>query len=80
MPTSVDRHNAAVLPVLRVVVARIGPDPTDLLIFAASLVTALFMLIVRLGGDEPVVEVFVADLKDRLAQARLGSIEPRGEA
>lgn len=78
--TPSERHNAAVKPVLREITRRIGPDPKALLVFAATLVTGIFMVIVRLGGDEPVLEVFMEDVKDRLANARLGSLEPKGEA
>ena len=76
---AVERHNTAVLPVLREITRRIGPDPKALLVFAATLVTGLFMVIVRLGGDEPVLEVFMEDVRERLANARLGSIKTEGE-
>lgn len=80
MAEPVDLHNAAVLPILREVVARVGDKPSELLVFAATMVAGLFLLIVRLGGDEPVLEVFMEDVRDRLAHARLGPIKTEGEA
>jgi hypothetical protein len=69
---SAARHNAALLPVLRHAVDLIGNEPGDLLVFAESFVVGLFLLIVRLGGDEPVLEAFTERVRERLAEQRLG--------
>lgn len=77
--TPSERHNAATLPVLRLIVKLVGGDPIDLLIFAESLVVGLFLLIVKMGGDEPVLSIFAEGLSERLAEQRLGPVEPEGE-
>ena len=74
------RHNDAIRPVMRLVLDLVGDRPVDLLIFAETLVVGIFMLIVRLGGDEPVLEVFAEGVRQRLAEQRLGPIEPDGHA
>ena len=74
------RHNAAVYPILREILRRVGPEPRELLVVAESVVVGLFLLIVKLGGDEPVLEVFAAGVAARLAQMRLGAVDPKGQA
>ena len=69
------RHNDATLPVLRLIVELIGDSPTALLVFAESMVVGLFLLIVRLGGDEPVLEVFAEGVRQRLAEQRLTNLD-----
>ena len=74
------RHNAAMLPILRAIVEAIGTEPIRLLIFAESLVCGLFLLTTRLGGDEPVIDTFAEGLRQRMAEQRLGPAEPGGHA
>lgn len=80
MSKASDAHNAATLPILRAIIDKVGANPRELLVFAATMVAGLFLVIVKLGGDEPVLEVFMDDVKDRLARARLGPIVPKGDA
>jgi hypothetical protein len=73
-------HNSALRPVMRLIVSLIGAKPVDLLIFAESLIVGIFLLIVKLGGDEPVLDVFAEGVRLRLAEQRLGPLEPPGHA
>ena len=75
-----ERHGAAILPILRLMFQLVGDNPVDLMILAESLVLGLFKLVVRLGGDEPVLETFTDRLRERLAQQRLGDIDTKGSA
>ena len=78
--TPSDRHNAALVPVMRLIIRLVGTDSRDLLVFAESIVVGLFLVIVRLGGDEPVLAIFADGVRERLAQQRLGDIPTQGEA
>jgi hypothetical protein len=72
---SAERHNAAIRPVLAFIVSLVGSNPVDLLVFTETIVVGLFMLIVKLGGDEPTLEVFTEGLRERLAQSRLRDLD-----
>lgn len=52
----------------------------DALIALEGVVVGTFLMIVRLGGDEPVLDVFADRLRERLAEARLGRIQAGGRA
>lgn len=80
MSRSADRHNAALRPILAATLNWIGPRPVDLLVFAETFVVGLFLTIVRLGGDEPVLDVFAEGVRKRLAEVRLGELDPPGQA
>lgn len=53
---------------------------TDLLIALEGVVVGTFLMVVHLGGDEPVLDVFVERLRERLAEARLSKLKTAGEA
>lgn len=46
----------------------------DALIALEGVVVGTFMMIVKIGGDEPVLDVFVERLRERLAEQRLGPL------
>jgi hypothetical protein len=78
--TPVEQHNAVVGPMLQVIVKASGCDPKKMLVLAETVVVGVFLLIVKLGGDEPVMDVFAEGVRTRLAQARLHDMPPAGEA
>lgn len=52
----------------------------DALIALEGVVIGTFMMVVRLGGDEPVFEVFAERVRERLAETRLSPVAPAGSA
>ena len=75
MSDASERHNEATLPILREITRRIGTEPSDLLVFAETIVVGIFLLVVKMGGDEPVADVFIEGVKQRLAEQRLGELD-----
>ena len=57
-----------------------GLSNVDLLIALEGVVASIFLAVVKLGGDEPVLESFVEGVRERLAIARLRDQAPEGEA
>jgi hypothetical protein len=58
-----------------------GPNQVvDIMIALEGIVAGVFLLCVKLGGDEPVAETFMEGVKQRLAAARLGPFKTEGEA
>jgi len=52
----------------------------ELMIALESLVVGAFLMNVKLGGDEPVIDVFADRLRERMAEQRLGPILAQGRA
>ncbi len=57
-----------------------GGEFTDVLVLLESVVVGVVMMAVKLGGDEIVLDQVIAGAKARLAEQRLGGIEPQGKA
>lgn len=82
------RINAATRAAMRELVVGIVDDPAaattddrkDLLIALEGVVAGVFVAVVKLGGDDPVLDVFVEGVKERLARARLGDLPAEGSA
>lgn len=55
-----------------------GGTETDVLILLESVIVGTVLAIVKLGGDEKVLDVVIERVRERLAEIRLGDIEPRG--
>ena len=55
-----------------------GGGPTDLLVLTESILTGICLAVVKLGGDEPVLDHLVDGVRLRLAEIRLR--ETKGEA
>lgn len=72
------RHNLAVKPALGVMLEASGGDPIEMMILLESLICGCFLLIVKLGGDEPVMEVVADRVRERMAEIRLKDIEVSG--
>lgn len=79
---AVNTAQAAALSALAKPIVAEGGDSqvVDLLIALEGVVAGVFLLCVKLGGDEPVGEVFMAGVQQRLAEARLGPIRTEGQA
>jgi hypothetical protein len=69
--TAAERHNRAVMPILRAVVDAADGDDSALIVLAESLVVGIFLLTFKLGGEAPTIEVFTQRVKTRLAEQRL---------
>lgn len=55
-----------------------GGQMTDVLVLLESVVLGVFLVAVKLGGDEKVLDTLIEGVKARLAEQRLGGIEPAG--
>jgi hypothetical protein len=83
MVTPAEAHNAAMTPALKALAGPIllaGGGGVELMIAAESLIVGVALLCIRLGGDEAVLDVMLAGAKARLAELRLGDVEPEGQA
>lgn len=80
--TAVNAAQRAALGALAKPIVDEGGDNqiVDLLIALEGVVAGVFLLCVKLGGDEPVGEVFMAGVQQRLAEMRLGPIQTEGQA
>jgi hypothetical protein len=57
-----------------------GGQMTNVLVLLESVVLGVCLFIVKLGGDEIVLDQVIASAKARLAKARLGDIDVAGRA
>ncbi len=57
-----------------------GGTGTDLLIALESVVAGAFVMAVRLGGDNIVLDLMFERIRERLADERLGDLVPEGHA
>jgi hypothetical protein len=57
-----------------------GGQFTDVLVILESVIFGVMLMAVKLGGDDKVLDEVVLHVKERLAKARLGGIEPSGTA
>lgn len=55
-----------------------GGDATETLVVLESVLVGTCLAVVRLGGDEPVLDVVTERARARLAELRLKNIEPKG--
>lgn len=70
-----ERHNVATKPILQAMVEAVNADPVELLILAESLVLGVFLLSVKLGGDEIALDVFTERLRERMAEQRFSALQ-----
>lgn len=78
-----DAHNAAVgaaLTALTKPILEAGGAGIDLVVATESLVVGVALLVIKLGGDEAVLDVMLQGARARLAELRLSDIETRGTA
>jgi hypothetical protein len=57
-----------------------GGEFTDVLILLESVIVGVCAVAVKVGGDEVVLDVVVDGARQRLAEMRLGAVEPGGSA
>lgn len=57
-----------------------GGTMNDVLILLESVLLGFVLMTVKMGGDEAVLDTLMAGVKTRLAEQRLGPIEPAGRA
>lgn len=57
-----------------------GGGPTDVLVLLESVVTGVLTAVVKLGGEGPVLDVFIDGVRERMARIRLEDIRPAGRA
>jgi len=55
-----------------------GGQMTDVLVLLESVVTGVLSVAVKLGGDNAVLDVFIAGVRQRMAELRLGNVESSG--
>lgn len=55
-----------------------GGEFTDVLVVLESVILGVMLVGVKLGGDEIVLDKVMEGVKARLAEQRLGGIEPAG--
>ena len=76
-------HNEVVGKIVSDIVRPIFTDnvtPTQTLVLLESVITGVFLAIVKLDGDEPVVAKLAENVKLRLAEIRLRDVKPEGKA
>jgi hypothetical protein len=76
-------HNRLAGPIVASIVRPVieaGGNGVDILVLTESVVTGVFLAVVKLGGDEPVAETLLAGVKKRLTELRLCKTEPKGDA
>lgn len=57
-----------------------GGSPTDVLVILESVILGVTLAIVKLGGDEDVLDLVMERVRGRLAEQRLGNIKTKGTA
>jgi hypothetical protein len=78
-----DLHNAQVKKAYDLIVSntlRAGGDARDVLVITESLLLGVIMTSVKLGGDLKILDTMVEGVKKRLAEKRLGDLQPAGKA
>ena len=56
-----------------------GGNETDVLVLLESVIVGTVLTIVKLGGDERVLDAVIERARERLAEIRLDGIEPKGK-
>ena len=57
-----------------------GGDTSDALVVLESVVVGTCLTLIKLGGDEAILEVMMQRARERMAEARLKDIQPEGTA
>lgn len=76
-------HNTQAGPIVASIVRPVleaGGSVEDVLVLTESVLMGVCLFAVKLGGDNKVLDVIVERVRERLAQVRLGSVEPEGQA
>lgn len=57
-----------------------GATPQEIMVLVESCVLGAYLALVKLGGDDKVLDVMVANIRRRLAEERLTSLQTEGKA
>jgi hypothetical protein len=79
MSTQSELHNQIVGNIVRSIVKppiEAGGSFKDVLVVLESVVAGVLLAGIKLGGDKPVLEVFMKNVADRLADLRTGRARP----
>lgn len=79
----VEQHNEAAGAIVTLLiggVAKAGGSLRDTLVLTESVLVGVMLAIVRLGGDDLVLDELVGRVRQRLAEKRLGGIPVEGAA
>lgn len=57
-----------------------GGTTTDVMVLFESVVVGVSLAVIKLGGDEAVLDVVLKGARERLAEIRLKPIKPEGSA
>jgi hypothetical protein len=83
MKTQSEIHNHVAGEIVKAIVKpplEAGGQFTDVLVILESVILGVMLMAVKLGGDDKVLDEVVLHVKERLAEQRLGGIEPAGSA
>jgi hypothetical protein len=83
MDTQTELHNRLAGEIVASIVKpplEAGGGPTDVLVLLESVILGVTLTLVKLGGDEAVLDAVVVRVKERLAEHRLGNIRTKGTA
>lgn len=58
----------------------VGGTIPDVLVLLESVVVGVLTLAVKIGGDNHVLDIFEASVRERMAKIRLGNLPPSGSA
>lgn len=75
-------HNRMAPEIVKLIVretTKVGGTPKDILLITESVVMGVVLAVVKLGGDEKVLDVMIDSVRARLAEARLGDLRPAGK-
>lgn len=81
--TPSEAHDAASAAGLKAIckpIIEAGGTPVDLIIVAESVMVGIAMMVIKLGGDEPVLDLIFERAKERLAELRLKDLEVEGRS
>jgi hypothetical protein len=75
-----DRHAGEIVKRIVRLTLDAGGDITDVLALLESVVTGVLTVAVKRGGDQPVLDVFIEGVHQRMAQVTLGNLPTQGRA
>lgn len=83
MPNQTDLHNRAAGHIVSAIVKtplESGGKVTDVMVLLESVIVGVSLAVIRLGGDDKVLDTVMEGAKARLAEIRLGPIKTDGKA
>lgn len=78
-----DLHNRLAGPIVAAIVRPVlaaGGSPSDVLMLLESVIVGVCLTMIRLGGDNRVLDIVIDRARARLAEIRLADIKPDGSA